>query len=163
MGVGWREALAGAAVLFLTFLVLKLRPRGRAKSVEGRKLSAARRRAASATTSRERADALCEAGRIARDAHRFRLSAAYFLRAMNAEPTDVACVERAITALERRRPRLLEKVLWRRLANLPFDTSHRGALTAAARGLEQLYRHRFRDAAKAEFMRRFSGRDELRG
>src|SRR5438093_313766 len=100
MPTTWRDVLAGAAVLFLAFLVLKLRPQPRGRLALGAELRAARARAHEATTPRGKAEALCKAAELACDARRWRAAAGYWLRAMNADPVWRAPIEAAVRRLE---------------------------------------------------------------
>ncbi len=154
MEIGWQHALVGAAVLFLLFLVVKLRPVGFGRPGLAAGIRVEKQRARDASTPADRAEALCEAGRLAREAGRSALAAAFFQRAMKADETSVAAVERTASALSRR-PRLLEKLLWRRLAHLPWDDAHRAAAHATVAALRHVYMHSVRDSARAEFLRRF--------
>src|SRR5689334_9787720 len=118
MNVGWRELVAVAAVLFMGFLLVKMRPSGKRRAALGSAVRAARERAHAASTSRARAEALCEAGELAVQAGaRWTAAAGFFLRAMNADPAAADMVERSVAALRRRRARMLEQMLWRRLAH----------------------------------------------
>lgn len=157
MDFGWRHVLVGAAVLFLLFLVVKMRPAGVARPGLAADIRAAKQRARDATTPAARAEALCEAGRLAREGGRVAMAAAFFQRAMKADETSVEAVERTVAALSRR-PRLLEKLLWRRLAHLPWDDAHRAAAKATVGALRHLYLRALRDSARAEFLRRFDER-----
>jgi len=156
MDLGWQQAvLAGAAVLFLGFLLVRMRPGGRRRAVLAADVRAARDRAAAATTPRARAEALCEAAALSiRDRGRWTAAAGYFLRAMNSDPTWPDAVRQVVTTLRRRRPRLLEKMLWRRLGALPWDQAHGAALREVTHGLVLLYERELRDNARAEVLRR---------
>ena len=151
--------LAGVAVLFLAFLLWQMRPgspRRRGLGVEAR---AARERARSAATPRARAEALCEAGALAvKDGARWTSAAGSFLRAMNADPVWPEAVEQLAVAFRRRRPRLLEKILWRRLGNLPWDDAHRAVLLAIVSTLRHLYEKERRDRIRAAVFRRLETR-----
>src|SRR5262245_31547912 len=131
MAITWRDALAGAAVLFLAFLVLKLRPRRRGRAALGKQLREARVRAHRASTPRDKAESLCAAAKLACEARRWRAVAGFYLRAMNADPTWSDPIDSAIQRLERTRPTLLKTMLWRRLANVPWDADHRAVLRAS--------------------------------
>lgn len=157
MEIGWRHAVVGAAVLFLLFLVVKLRPRSSDRPGFAAEVRAQRQRARDAKTDAERAEALCEAGRLARESGRHALAAAFFQRAMRADSTSVLAVERTVSALSRR-PRLLEELLWRRLSRLPWEGAHLAAARATVAALRHVYLHSARDAARAEFLRRFDER-----
>jgi hypothetical protein len=155
MAIGWREALAAAAVLFLAFLLLKLRPTSGRRGALSADVRAARARAYAATTPRARAEALCEAGALAvKQGRRWTAGAGFFLRAMNADPAWPEAVANTVAALHRRRPKLLEKILWRRMAHVPWDEAHRPAVKAMAEGLRHLYAHEIRDSARAEVFKR---------
>jgi hypothetical protein len=151
---GWQIVLASVAVLFLAFLVWQMRPGGRHRSTGGADVRAARARAIAATSPRARAEALCEAGTLAARGPGRWTVAGSFLRAMNADPTWPESVEQLVAALRRRRPRLLEKILWRRLGRLPWDDAHRAVLLAITSGLRQLYEKERRDASRAAVFRR---------
>jgi hypothetical protein len=155
MAIDWRHLLAGAAVIFLVFLVVKMRPVGGPRNGTEASLREAKKRAREAKTPREKAEALCEAGALAAAQPWLISAAAYFLRAMRADPAWPGAIERAASALQRRRPRVLERVLWRRLADVPWDDAHRAAVLAAAASLRDLYRTRLRDRTRAEFLARF--------
>lgn len=157
MEFGWRHAVVGAAVLFLLFLVVKLRPTGLGRPGLEAEVRAQRQRARDAKTDAERAEALCEAGRLARQSGRHALAAALFQRAMSADSTSVLAVERTVSELSRR-PRLLEALLWRRLARLPWEGAHLAAARATVAALRHVYLHTARDGARAEFLRRFEER-----
>jgi hypothetical protein len=85
---------------------------------------------------------------------RWTAAAGSFLRAMNADPTWPDAVAELVAAFRKRRPRMLERILWRRLGNLPWDASHREALLAITSGLRQLYEHPLRDPARAAALRK---------
>lgn len=158
MEIGWRHLLAVAAVLFLIFLLVRLRPTRGPKPAREAALREAKKRVVSATTPRDKADALCEAGEIAWEGMLRVRAAGYFLRALRADPTWPGAVERMAAALHKRRPRWLERVLWKRLAALPWDDEHRAAVLASAAALRDLYRTRIRDRARAAFLDRFAAR-----
>jgi hypothetical protein len=156
MDASWRTLLLCAAGLFLLFLVIKLRPIARQRSALPADVKAARDRAAAAQSPRERATALCEAATLAAAGRvRWTSAAGLALRAMRADPTWAHAVDRTVGLFEKSRPRLLEKMLWRRLAHLPWDDAHREAACAVATGLVRLYKHRRKDADKALFLARF--------
>lgn len=155
MELGWRHAVAAVAALFVAFLLFKMRPAQRRAPKLAAELRAARERAARAGTLAERSAALCEAGTLAaRSARRPTAAAGLFLRAMRAAPTSPDAVAQAAAALAEPAPRLLEKMLWRRLAALPWDDAHRPAVRAAVDGLRDLYRRHVRDRDRAEILRK---------
>jgi hypothetical protein len=147
--------LAGVAVLFLAFLLWRMRPGDPRRAVLGAEVKAARERARAATTPRARAEALVDAGNLAvRDGARWTSAAGSFLRAMNADPTWPDAVHQMVLAFRRRRPRLLEKILWRRLGHLPWDDAHRPVLLAVTSSLRELYEKERRDTTRAAVFRR---------
>lgn len=157
MELGWRYALAGAAALFILFLLIKMRPVRRHRDALSAEVQTARERARRATTPAERAEALCDAGALAvRGGRRMTAAVGFFLRAMRAEPTSARVIELTVASLAKARPRVLEKILWRRLALLPWDDAHRAATRATAVGLRDLYRRELRDRSRAEIMRKLA-------
>lgn len=159
MTFGLREVLAVAAVAFLAFLVVKLRPGGAGRAALRAEVKAARARATDAKTAAERAVAFADAAELAvQSGSRWTVAVGLFLRAAKADPTSAAVVERMIATLLKRRSRALETILWRRLAHLPWDDAHRGAIKASAQGLVQIYAKERRDPARAEVMKRLLSR-----
>ena len=153
--MGRQFVLAGVAVLFLAFLLWRMRPGGTRRRTLGPGAKAARERARTATTPRARAEALCEAGTLAvAEGARWTSAAGSFLRALNADPLWPEAVEQLVLAFRRRRPRLLEKILWRRLGHLPWDAAHRAVLLVITSSLRQLYEKERRDAVRAAVFRR---------
>src|SRR5262245_16046256 len=149
MLTNWRYLLVGAAIVFVIFLLVQMRPALPLPAMDSSKLRAARDRVREATSPRAKAEALCEAGEIAAHAASKFRAAGYFMRAMRADPAWPGAIERAALAFHRR-PRLLERVLWRQLAELPWDEEHRDAARAAAYALRDLYDRRLRDRIKAD-------------
>lgn len=155
MDLGFQHALAIAAVAFLGFLLVKMWPGSERRAALGAEVRAARSRAYEARTPRARAEALCEAGRLS-VAHgpRWTAAAGFFLRAMNADPTWPDAVAQLAQTFRKRRPRVLEKILWRRLGIVPWDEAHRAALREITAALAGLYERELRDKSRAEVMRR---------
>jgi hypothetical protein len=152
---GWQIALVAVALLFLGFLLWRMRPESRARGALGGDVRAARARARAATDPRARAEALAEAGFLCvRDGARWTAAAGSFLRAMNADPTWPDAVVQLSLAFRRRRPRTLEKILWRRLGHLPWDDAHRPVIRVIVNTLRQLYEKERRDSVRAAVFRR---------
>lgn len=156
--MAWQYALIGAAVVFVGFVVLKLRlgvsiaRRGElAAEVRG-----ARARVYAAKGGDARSRALCEAAIVAARAGRWTSTAGFLLRAIRAAPTSARPVDLLISELTVRRPKLVEKVLWRRLAQLPWDRQHAEVLAKAADGLAAFYTTRRRDPVRAEVLARLA-------
>ncbi len=158
-----RWVLLGICIIFGLYVALQRWPgrrrKGRVHLVDVRE---ARQRAASAATASERADALADAGEAAARARRWTSAAGLFLRALRADPTRAHIVVRADAALAAR-PRIVESILWRRLAALPDDDAHRTASLELATRLATVYEERLRDPARAAVLRRLAAheRDDL--
>ncbi len=75
---------------------------------------------------------------------------------MNADPLWPEAVSRLVLAFRRRRPRLLEKILWRRLGSLPWDDAHRPVLLVIAETLRELYDKERRDRVRGAVFRRLA-------
>jgi hypothetical protein len=163
MPLTWRHALVGAAVLFVIFLLAKMRPSVGGRSQLSADVRAARDRAHAATTPEARGTAYADAGEAAAKQGRWTASAGFFLRAMLAVPTSAELVERTARALEARRPRLLEKMFWRRLAQLPWDDAHAPALGSVASTLGRAYRGKLHDKTRAAVLEKLSSRWPKRG
>jgi hypothetical protein len=136
---------ASAAIVFVLFLVWKLRPAREGRGPIDPRIKDVRARAA-ASTGAERAKALCEAGAIADEARRPTAAFGYYLRAARADPSAEAPIRGLSRALARK-PRSLEQALWRHLASLDVK-AHPEAARAAVEELSALYRRR-RDRARA--------------
>lgn len=136
MDIPWRPALLVVAAAFVVFLLAKLIPGGARRIRASAPLREARARLRAAKDDRERAEALCAAAEVL-IASPFggARGAAYFMRAMRADPAWPGAVQRAAAALAPRRARLLHRMMWRRLAALPWDAAHRPVLLAIAEAL----------------------------
>jgi Tfp pilus assembly protein PilF len=157
MAIGWREALAGAAVLFMVFLLVKLRPAIGRRGALAPEAQAAQAKALEAPNARARAEAFCEAGTLAaKHGRRWTVAANFFLRAMHADPTWPEAVTQMMAVLEKRRPKRLEAILWQRLAHTPWDEAHRAAAHAMVEALGKLYARQIGGSAKAEVMRKLA-------
>ncbi|MEZ4296184.1 MAG: hypothetical protein R3B70_14525 [Polyangiaceae bacterium] len=131
MDIPWRAALLVVAAAFIVFLLAKLLPSRIRTRGDNRTLAAARARVRAARTDRERAEALCDAASAAMSApFGATRAAAYFMRAMRADPLWPGAVDRAREALVPRRARLFRRMLWRRLAAIPWDAEHAPARRA---------------------------------
>jgi len=136
MDIPWRAALLVVAAAFVVFLLAKLLPVRMRRAVINGPLAAARARLRDAKTDRERAEALCDAAEAALAAPFGRArGAAYFMRAMRADPAWPGAVTRATAALSGRGARLLRRMMWRRLAALPWDAQHLPVVRALAKAI----------------------------
>ena len=140
---------AGAGVAFALFLLAKLLWRmrwagGRRGPLDPR-IREVRARAAK-VVGPERARVLCEAATLAEGARRPTAAFGYYLRASRADPTAVAPI-RGLAHTLARRPRALERVLWRNIASLDV-TRHRVALRISLEELAAMHSRR-RDRVRA--------------
>lgn len=138
----WHTPLVISALLFAAFLLWKLRPAlgsgGRGGAVAAA-LRDAKQRIDAAKDDVTRAQALSDAGdACAQSLGRTTGAVGYYLRAMRADPTSAAIVERAAKALAGR-PYALESLLWRRLGATTWTGDARPAAIAALRHLAALY------------------------
>jgi hypothetical protein len=152
----WQLALVAAAGLFAAFIVWRVRPSlGRRPSMKAHReeFAAAQARVAKASSPKERALALCDAG-DARAAMVGKVTSAlgYYLRAMRSDPTSTEPIVRAARGLSRR-PRALEAFLWRRLGASPWDGAHKGSALLALAELERIYGKSLRNRARASALR----------
>jgi hypothetical protein len=166
MDVFWQKILViGAAVVFSGYLLWKFRPSFPLPTLPRRQRSTRpspeqtrfdvqkeREKARTAKTPRERATSLLLAAEAASDADDGLTSAmGLYLRAMRADATFCDPIRGIAALLRSERPELLETVLWRRLANLPWSGETVPAAKCVAESLVSLYRRelRHRDRAKA--------------
>jgi hypothetical protein len=122
MTLDYRAILpASAAVAFIVYLVWKMWPReGRHGPLDPR-ITEARERAGKVEGA-ARSQALCEAGALADEAGRATAAFGYYLRAARA---DVEAEEpvRGMSRALARRPRALERALWRHLGLVPLASA----------------------------------------
>jgi hypothetical protein len=162
MDIPWRIALVVVAAAFLGFLLAKMWPRASDRAGSPAAISAARKRAHDAKTPRERATALCDAADAAL-AFPFGTmrAAAYYFRAMRADPTWAGSIDRAAAGLGRRRARTLEKMFWRRLAATKWDAEHATATRALVSRLAAVYAATRGHAAQAQVLARLLAGETL--
>ena len=125
--------IAGAALLFALWVLARMAtpavsaPR---KPVEGLREALARVR--EATDPRAKSEAMVVAGDLlASSGVGVNSATAYYLRAMRLDPASLAPLTRLATSL-RGRPRALERILWKRLASVPWDGATRPVAARAA-------------------------------
>src|SRR5258708_29810225 len=92
---------AGAAIVFVLFLVWKLRPMSDGRGPLDPRIREVRARAAEAT-GMERAKLFCEAGAIADEAKRPTAAFGYYLRATRADPSADEPIHGLARALSRK-------------------------------------------------------------
>ncbi len=138
----WQIPLLISAIAFALFLVFKMRP---AVGADGREsaeaLREAKKRIEAAKDAPAKARALCDAGDACARLGRVNGAVGFYLRAMREEPRAKEIVERAATSLARR-PRALEKLMWRHLAAEPWTGEGRDSALAALRALAAVYGRR---------------------
>ncbi len=162
MDIPWRAALLIVAGAFIVFLLAKMLPMGSRKAGAGPALLGARAKVREATTDRGRAEALCDAAAAALgQPFGATRAAAYFLRAMRADPKWEGSVDRATAALANRRARLLDKILWRRLAATPWDAAHAPVTRALVTGLATVSKNARGHAAQAQVLERILSGESL--
>lgn len=157
----WQNiAVITGAVVFVIFLLWQFRPMrlrlGAAPRVAVDSM-AARLQARSAPDARTRARILCEAAQKAA-AQPGGVSAAVglFLRSMMADPSSPEPIECIRKLLIGRRPRALERILWKRLAVAEWDGDQRAVAAACATGLHDIYASRLHDRARSAVMRKLA-------
>lgn len=162
MEISWRWALLVVAAAFVVFLVVKMLPLGAGRGAAGPGVAKARQRVRDAKTPRAKAEALCDAATAALgQPFGATRAGAYFLRAMRVDPAWSGSVERAVLALSSRRARLLEKMLWRRLAATPWDAEHASVSRAIVSGLAAVSKKARSHAAQAQVMDRLLAGETL--
>ena len=153
----WQNLLvAGACGAFVLFLVLRMAP-GPLGAVVRRKvpgLAEAVQKVKDAEGDAAKAKALLDAGDLAAKAGAHVATASgYYLRAMRLAPESLEPVERLATLL-RVRPRALDRILWRRLAAIPWTGESR---PVAARMAELLAARTTRKRAERAVMTKVVG------
>jgi hypothetical protein len=138
----WHIPLLVSAIAFALFLFFKMRP---AVSADGREsaqvLRDAKQRIETAKDEPTKAKALCDAADACARLGRINGAVGFYLRAMRADPKSKEIVERAAGSLVKR-PRAIEKLMWRHLAAGPWTGEGREAALAALRALAAVYGRR---------------------
>ncbi len=150
----WHLPLVVTAGVFVLFLLYKLRPAWPVGRKNGNlaALRDAKKRIEEAGDDSARAIALADAGDIcARSVARTTSAVGYYLRAMRADPTSAALLERAALGLKSR-PHALESLLWRRLGAEPWTGDRERAARAALTHLARLYHGPLRNRVRARAM-----------
>lgn len=142
--------LVAAAGAFLLVMLWRVRPalgpRRRASRVA---LREAKSRVESAKEPKARALALCDAADIMAGSVGGATSASgLYLRAMRTDPQSSEVVSRAVAGLSNR-PRALESLLWRHLAQAPWTADSREATKNALDALRVLHEGPLRNAIRA--------------
>lgn len=138
----WQIPLLVSAIAFAAFMVFRMRPAfgddGRASAAA---LRDAKQRIEAAKDDAGKARALCDAGDACAALGRTNSAVGFYLRAFKAAPHDKDLVERAAAALARR-PRAVEKLMWRHLSAAPWTGEGRAAALAALKALAAVYGRR---------------------
>jgi hypothetical protein len=166
MPISWQSlAVAAATVTFVAFLLWKYRPRFSADSPLqtlprlNAEVSQARDLVRAAKTPEAKAAALLRTAQAAaRHPDHLTVAMGYYLRAMRANPTSPEPVLGLCRLLEKNRPEMLEAVLWRRLAQLPWTTPTSPAARSAAEGLAALYGRKLRNRDRELALRKLAER-----
>lgn len=149
----WQLPLLISAIAFAALLVFKTRPMVSAVATpDGRVAAAALKQAqarvAAAKDDAARALALCDAADASARLGKTSSAAAFYMRALRADPSSKAIVERAAAALARR-PGALENLMWRHLGGAPWTGEGREAAIASLRALAGVYARKKRTHARA--------------
>ena len=150
----WQDvAVVAGSFVFVLYLLWQMRPVFRRRAVNGLASAAwdARVQARAASTPRARALAFCSAGdAFASQRGGLLVAVAHYLRAMRADRLCTTPLDKLAALLRSRRPRLLERILWRRLGSTEWQGESRAVALHCARLLSELYRHRLRSRTRAQ-------------
>ena len=144
--------LVAAAAAFLVVVLWRVRPArpfgpGRRASREA--LREAKQRIEDSKTPEARALALCDAADImVRGVGGASSATGLYLRAMRTDPQSAAIVGRAVAGLSTR-PRALESLLWRHLAQAPWTIDSREATKAVLDALRVLHEGPLKNTIRA--------------
>ncbi|MBI5532570.1 MAG: hypothetical protein HY898_07635 [Deltaproteobacteria bacterium] len=151
--------LAGALV-FMAFLLWRMRPVRKGVGAVGslaQSAMQARAKAREATSPRERAMVLHQAaGHLSTQRGGGFAAMSLYFRALHADPTWPDPIEGLRRLLWFRRPRSLERILWKRLSVAPWQGEQRPVAAAAAKALAELYRSRLHNRSRALVMGRIA-------
>jgi hypothetical protein len=161
MPISLQSLLVATAAVFLLFLSYRYRPTfGRvARRPAGDDVRLARERASTASSPREKAAAFVAAAQAAsREPGGLTAAMGYYVRAMRADPAACDPITGLRDLLERKRPDLLESVLWHRLAILSWSGETALAARCAAQSLARLYDRKLRHRDRASVVGRLADR-----
>jgi hypothetical protein len=148
----WSIPLTLSTAAFLALVVWRVRPAvgwGRRHRASRGEIKEARSRIAAARDPVARAAALCDAADIlAKTIGGARSARGLYLRAIRSDPRSSEIVRRAAAGLASR-PKSLESLLWRHLANGPWDGDARSAARASLDILRSLYEGPLRNPTRA--------------
>ena len=149
---GLSTPLVAAAAAFLLLVLWRVRPAlpwGERQRASREALREARARIESSADPRARALALCDAADVmAGSVAAVSGASGLYQRAMRSDPHSAAVVGRAVAGL-RGRPRALESLLWRHLAQTPLTSESREAARAVLDALRLLHEGPLKNAVRA--------------
>jgi hypothetical protein len=149
---GLSTPLVAAAAAFLVVVLWRVRPAlpfGQRRRASREALREARGRIEASLTPQARALALCDAADLmGRGVGGASSATGLYLRAMRTDPQSAAVVSRAVTGLAAR-PRALESLLWRHLAQAPWTSDSREATRAVLDALRVLHEGPLKNAIRA--------------
>jgi hypothetical protein len=149
---GLSTPLVAAAAAFLLVVLWRVRPAlpfGRGRRASKQALREAKARVETAPTPQARALALCDAADLmVRGVAGASSAAGLYLRAMRTDPQSAAVVGRAVAGLSAR-PRALESLLWRHLAQAPWTSDSRDATRSVLDALRLLHEGPLMNAVRA--------------
>jgi hypothetical protein len=149
---GLSTPLVAAAAAFLVVVLWRVRPAlpfGQGRRASREALREARGRIEASPTPQARALALCDAADLmSRGVGGASSATGLYLRAMRTDPQSAAVVGRAVTGLAAR-PRALESLLWRHLAQAPWTSDSREATKAVLDALRVLHEGPLKNAIRA--------------
>ncbi len=144
--------LVFATAAFLGVLLWRVRPliKGSTRLRPPRQeLLEARARIEAAPDEPSRALALCDAADlVVKTVSRGASATGFYLRAIRSDPRSAEIIRRAAAGLAAR-PRVLESLLWRRLAIAPWTGPSRDSAEAALDALRTLYEGPLKNAVRA--------------
>ena len=144
--------LVAAAAAFLLLVLWRVRPAlpfGPRRRASREALRGARARIEASASPQARALALCDAADImVHGVGGASNATGLYLRAMRTDPRSAIVVGRAVAGLAAR-PRALESLLWRHLAQAPWTSDSRDATTAVLDALRVLHEGPLKNAIRA--------------
>jgi hypothetical protein len=144
--------LVAAAAAFLVVVLWRVRPAmpfGPRRRASREALREAQSRIEASATPAARALALCDAADLlTRGVGGASSATGFYLRAMRTDPQSAAVVGRAVAGLAAR-PRALESLLWRHLAQAPWTPESREATRTVLDALRMLHEGPLKNAIRA--------------
>jgi hypothetical protein len=149
---GLSTPLVAAAAAFLLVVLWRVRPAlpfGSRRRASKQALREAKARIEAAPNPQARALALCDAADLmVRGVGGASSATGLYLRAMRTDPQSAAVVDRAVAGLAAR-PRALESLLWRHLAQAPWTHDSRDATRSVLDALRLLHEGPLKNAVRA--------------